>query len=217
MRVEGPAEPLSVLRLSTDVLRRGAAEMSADRMTKVVGAVERLVDRLDRMIGDLLDSESIEAGNVRLQLEDHDAYAIATEIAELCGPTSAAHRIELDVPPGPVPLRCDVMRVEQVLSNPMSNAIKYSPNGGCVSLEMQTKDGDVAFVVRDEGVGMNNEGAARAFEPFRRSATLRDDVPGSGLGLFVVRRLVEAHGGRIDLNTAPGMGSTFDVHIPAAH
>jgi signal transduction histidine kinase len=185
-------------------------------MTKVLGAVERQVDRLDRMVGDLLDSESIEAGNVRLRLEDHDARAIASEIAELYGPTSAAHRIELDVPPGPVPLRCDVMRVEQVLSNLMSNAIKYSPNGGRIYLEVQTKDGDVAFVVRDDGVGMSEEDAARAFEPFRRSATLRDDVPGSGLGLFVVRRLVEAHGGRIDLHTEPGTGSRFEVHIPAA-
>ena len=61
----------------------------------------------------------------------------------------------------------------------MSNAIKYSPNGGRIYLEVQTKDGDVAFVVRDDGVGMSEEDAARAFEPFRRSATLRDDVPGS--------------------------------------
>jgi signal transduction histidine kinase len=208
--------PLSVLRMSTDLVCAEGADVPPQRMKKVLGAVSRQVDRLDRMAGDLLDSMSIASGNVRLRLEDHDARDIANEIVQLYTPVSSAHVIELDVPPAAVPLRCDAMRVEQVLSNLVSNAIKYSPDGGRVSLEVQPAEhGEVKFVVRDEGVGMSEEDAARAFEPFRRGAKVRDAVPGSGLGLFVVRRLVEAHGGHIDVHTSPGTGSTFEVSLPA--
>lgn len=207
--------PLSVLRMSTDVVRSGKTDLPPERTQKVLDAVCRQIDRLERMVGDLLDSVSIEAGNVRLRLEQHDARAIAKEIADLYAPTSPAHEIQLELPSRAVPLRCDAMRVEQVLSNLVSNAIKYSPRGGKVSVEVQATEGEVAFVVRDEGVGMSEEDAAKAFEPFQRGQKLQDQVPGSGLGLFVVRRLVEAHGGHIDLQTQPGRGTTFEVHLPA--
>ncbi len=208
--------PLSVLRLSADVGCRQESETPPQQVKKVLALVSRQVERLDRMVGDLLDSVSIETGNFRLKLEDHDARTIATEIAELYAAASRAHTIELDIPTAAVPLRCDAMRVEQVLSNLVSNAIKYSPEGGRVSLQVQPSEGgEVTFVVRDEGVGMNEEDAAKAFDPFRRSVQLRDSVAGSGLGLFVVRRLVEAHGGHIHVNTEPGTGSSFEVRIPA--
>jgi signal transduction histidine kinase len=207
--------PLAVLRMSTDLATRGPS-LPPERMVKVLGAVGRQVDRLERMVGDLLDSASIEAGNVRLRLEEHDARIIAAEVAELYAATSATHVIDLAVPEGAVPLRCDGMRLEQVLSNLVNNAIKYSPEGGHVAIEVASRGSDVVFVVRDEGVGMTADDAARAFEPFRRSESLRDQVPGFGLGLFVVRKLVEAHEGRIDLRTAPGTGSTFEVTIPTS-
>jgi two-component system sensor histidine kinase MtrB len=207
--------PLSVLRMSTDVVAREDATLPPERMKKILGAVSRQVDRLDRMVGDLLDSVSIEAGNLRLRLEQHDAREIATEVTELYAPVSSVHTIELDVPEDSVPLRCDAMRVEQVLSNLVSNAIKYSPKGGKVSLKVETSPKEVLFVVKDEGLGMNDEDAAKAFEPFRRSPKHQDEVAGSGLGLFVVRRLVEAHGGSISLRTSLGTGSTFEVRLPS--
>jgi two-component system, OmpR family, sensor histidine kinase MtrB len=207
--------PLAVLRLSTDLVS-GNAELPPERLTRILGAVGRQVGRLERMVGDLLDSVTIEAGTVRLRLEDEDARVIAQQVVELYTSSSTAHTIHLALPDGSVPLRCDVMRVEQVLSNLLSNAIKYSPAGGAINLQVETSGGDVVFRVRDEGVGMSAEDAAAAFEPFRRSPGMRDQVPGSGLGLFVVRRLVEAHGGTIVLQTAPGEGSTFKVTLPAA-
>lgn len=207
--------PLSVLRLSTEVVS-AEPELPRARLVKVLGTVGRQVGRLERMVGDLLESMTIEAGTVRLRLEDHDARVVAREVAELYAATSPAHPIELDLPDRSVPLRCDGMRVEQVLSNLLSNAIKYSPEGGAVALQVEADREHVVFRVRDHGVGMSADDAATAFEPFRRSAGMRDQVPGSGLGLHVVRKLVEAHGGRIALETAPGAGSTFEVTLPAA-
>jgi signal transduction histidine kinase len=203
--------PLAVLRLSTDVVN-GGVELPRARLMKVLGAVGRQVGRLERMVSDLLDSVSIEAGTLRLRLEEHD---VALEVVELYATTSAAHSIDVQVPDEPVVLRCDGMRLEQVLSNLVSNAIKYSPAGGPVTVQVRADRGMVVFRVRDHGVGMSAEDAETAFEPFRRSAGMRDAVPGSGLGLYVVRRLVEAHGGRIMLSTAPGEGSTLEVTLPA--
>jgi len=208
--------PLAVLRMSTELVGSDGSKVSPEKMAKVLGAVGRQVGRLDRMVADLLDSVAIETGNVRLRLQEHDARQIAIETAELYRASSTSHQIELQLPADPVPLMCDGMRVEQVLSNLLSNAIKYSPAGGRISLALDATKEGVTFAVRDEGVGMTPSDAEKAFEPFRRSAKTRDQVPGSGLGLFVVRRLVEAHGGRVSVRTAPAAGSTFEVRIPAA-
>jgi signal transduction histidine kinase len=207
--------PLSVLRMSADIATTSGAQLPPERVSKVMGTVARQVTRLERMAGDLLESVTLEAGKVTLRTEEVDARDIATDIAELYGTTSAKHTISLEVPDEAVTMACDRMRIEQILSNLLSNAIKYSPEGGTVGLQLTARGDDVVFVVSDEGVGMNEADAAMVFEPFRRSSVLRDEVPGSGLGLFIVRRLVEAHGGRIELRTAPGSGSTFEVRIPA--
>ncbi|HSO38130.1 MAG TPA: HAMP domain-containing sensor histidine kinase, partial [Labilithrix sp.] len=208
--------PLSVLRMSADLATTGGSQLPPERLVKVLGTVARQVTRLERMAGDLLESVTIEAGTVALRAEEVDARDVATEVAALYAAASAKHDIELQLPDRPVVMSCDRMRIEQVLSNLISNAVKYSPAGGKVAVQVEESGGDVVFRVRDEGVGMSEADAAMAFEPFRRSAVLRDEVPGSGLGLFIVQRLVEAHGGRITLHTAPGDGSTFEVRIPAA-
>ncbi len=205
--------PLAVLRLSTDLVRAGGPEPSPERAARVLDAVRRQVARLERMVGDLLDAASVEAGSLRLRLDVHDVRAIARDVTDLFV-AKGTHTIELDLPSEPVVLECDDMRIEQVLSNLVSNALKYSPAGGLVKVRARRAAGEVTLAVSDEGVGMNEEEAAAAFEPFRRSGSLRDEVPGSGLGLFVVRRLVEAHGGVIDLQTAPGCGATFEIRLP---
>jgi len=208
--------PLSVLRMSSDVAT-GGSNLTPERLARVLATVARQVTRLERMADDLLDSVTIEAGKVTLRTADVDAREVVTDLVEQYRATSSSrHTIDLAVPDAPVWLSCDRMRIEQVLANLLSNAIKYSPEGGLIRFHLVERGGDVVFTVHDEGVGMNETDAAMAFEPFRRSDVLRSQVPGSGLGLFIVRRLVEAHGGRIDLRTSPGEGSTFEVRIPAS-
>ncbi|MBX3190450.1 MAG: HAMP domain-containing histidine kinase [Labilithrix sp.] len=205
--------PLGVLRMSTDLAR-----MSDEKLPPIViDAVRRQVDRLERMVGDLLDSLNVEAGNLQLRMESVDVREIAAETARAHQGVSSRHVVELDVPATQVPLVCDGMRVGQILSNLVGNAIKYSPRGGRVTIRVTSEDDAVVLCVSDEGVGMTPEETRGVFEPFRRGGTLRDGVPGWGLGLFVVRRLVDAHGGQIQLLTAPDRGSTFRVSLPYHH
>jgi signal transduction histidine kinase len=106
-----------------------------------------------------------------------------------------------------------------VLTNLVSNAIKYSPQGGLVHVKLESREQHVVLSVSDQGIGISEEDQGRVFEPFRRSGASRDLVPGAGLGLFVARRIVEAHGGRIEVGSEPSAGTCFSVYLPkiAAH
>jgi signal transduction histidine kinase len=208
--------PLGVLRMSTDLACKGGEPLPPEQLGMVIETVQRQVDRLERMVSDLLDSLSVEAGNLRLRLESVDVREIAAEVVRAHQGTSPRHEVVLDAPPASVALTCDGMRVAQVLSNLVSNAIKYSPGGGRVIVRVTAEPDAVVLAVSDEGVGMTPDETTAAFAPFRRAGTLRDHVPGWGLGLFIVRHLVEAHGGKIDVQTAPNRGSTFLVSLPRA-
>ncbi|NJM10192.1 MAG: ATP-binding protein [Bdellovibrionaceae bacterium] len=102
----------------------------------------------------------------------------------------------------------------QVLSNLISNAIKYSPNGGTVRVELRAEGVDAVIKVSDEGIGISVDDQQRIFEPFRRTNLTKMSIPGVGLGLSVVRRIVFAHQGRIEVNSAPNAGATFTVRLP---
>jgi signal transduction histidine kinase len=111
-------------------------------------------------------------------------------------------------------LRCDPLRIEQVVTNLTSNAIKYSPRGGAVDLVLQRNHHEVITTVTDHGVGMTEEDSRRLFEPFRRVGLSAETAPGVGLGLYVAKRIVEAHQGRVEVESKPGQGSTFRVYLP---
>jgi signal transduction histidine kinase len=107
----------------------------------------------------------------------------------------------------------DTLRMQQVTSNLISNAIKYSPDGGRVDVRLEPREPELVLAVTDRGLGMSPETQRVVFEPFSRSS-LRDGIPGSGLGLFVVQKIVAAHGGRIEVESTVGSGSTFRVFLP---
>jgi two-component system, OmpR family, sensor histidine kinase MtrB len=205
--------PLGALRMSTDLLS-AKKDLPGERSEKVLAVMKRQIDRLDRMVSDVLETATVEAGRVELKLQANDVRALVLEVAQLFEATSTKHQLRLVVPDEPVWARCDAMRIEQVLGNLVNNAIKYSPDGGAVTIALTTRSNQVVVSVRDEGIGMNDEEVRAAFEPFRRSGGLKNQVPGSGLGLYVVRRLVEAHGGTISIQSERGRGSTFEVQLP---
>jgi signal transduction histidine kinase len=207
--------PLSVLKMASAVISADRPLPSEQQVRQSYARVQRQIDRLERMVFDLLDAARIEAGRLELQMEECDAREIARATVDLFEPAAPAHRLVVRAPESAVRLRCDPARMEQVLNNLVSNAIKYSPRGGEVGVEIEDRGSSVAFSVSDQGLGISREDGDEAlFEPFCRTGTWKESIPGVGLGLFVARRIVEGHGGRISVRSELGRGSTFTVFLP---
>ena len=205
--------PLSALKVSAEVL--SGPGVTSDRLATLMGVIKRQVRSLDRMVGDLLDSSKIESGHLELRLEEYDARLIAEEVFHLFSPSSKTHEFVLNLPDSPISLHCDHVRIEQVLNNLISNAIKYSPGGGKIVVSLAESGTEALFEVSDEGMGIPREDIPYIFEPFRRTRTVREDIPGVGLGLSVARRIVGAHSGRIHVESQLGEGTKFKVYLPA--
>lgn len=208
--------PLNALRLSTGVLGPDRPLPDERHVRDTMALVQRQVTRLERMVGDLLDATRIEAGELALALEKSDACELATEAAELYRSSSDQHRLVVEPAGHPVVIRCDPERIAQVLNNLVSNAIKYSPSGGDVRIRVEEHAGEAKIAVIDSGVGIDPAEVERIFAPFRRARRPGSAIPGVGLGLSVSKRIVEAHGGRIEVSSTPGVGSTFVVSLPLA-
>jgi two-component system sensor histidine kinase MtrB len=208
--------PLVPLKMSASALGPEGKAPSDQSMRNVINVIQRQVDRLDRMIGDLLDASRIEAGQLELRLEEQDARTLVLEVYNLFHRASEKHELELVLPRAPVMVRCDPYRIEQVLNNIVSNAVKYSPKGGRIEIALESEATGAVFRITDEGIGIRPEDMPFVFEPFRRFRGTSKDVPGVGLGLSIAKRIVEAHHGRIDLKSQLGKGTTFRIYLPAA-
>jgi signal transduction histidine kinase len=195
--------PLSVLKLAT-------MTNSPER----IPIMRRQVDYLDRMIGDLLDAARIEAGQLELRPEKQDARMLVQDVFELFRDLSPAHQLMFNIPDHPVVLPCDPVRIGQVLNNLVSNAIKYSPKGGRVEITLQQFSSEVVIAVSDQGIGIPADQRYRIFEPFKRGNMNKEQIPGIGLGLSVARRIVEAHHGRLEVESEEGRGTSFSVRLP---
>lgn len=202
--------PLAGLKLALYVAFDDQQPEETRRATRE--RADRLVDRLARMIDDLLDATRIESGHLDLQMERFDLRVSVEDVVRLYRSTSPDHTIDMDIPTEPVVVECDQLRVEQVVSNLLSNAIKFSPPGSTVSVELCQEDDDVVVSITDAGVGIATEDVPELFLPFRRRRP--DLAPGVGLGLSVVRRIVNAHQGQIEVESEPGAGATFRVRLP---
>jgi signal transduction histidine kinase len=206
--------PLSALKLGAATVRPDRPLPPEEKVRERFALVVRQAERIEQMVGDLLDTARIEAGELELRPEKQDLRDLIREAIQLHEGLSAEHELALRLPEGPVSVRCDGTRISQVLNNLLSNAIKYSPQGGQVRVELTTASGEAWVAVTDQGVGIPAEEQDSIFEPFRRSVSTRDTIPGVGLGLSVARRIIEAHGGRIQVESKQGEGSTFRFWLP---
>ena len=134
-------------------------------------------------------------------------------MVELYRATTPSHEIDLIVDGDDAVVAADPTRLGQVLTNLISNGIKYSPDGGRIAVAVGVEGEKVAISVADRGIGIDPGDLQRIFEPFQRVGRARDQIPGTGLGLSVVRRIVQAHGGEIRVVSEPGLGSTFEVRL----
>jgi signal transduction histidine kinase len=207
-------KPLSTLKLSAAAVRPDRPLPPEEKLHERFGVVRHQVERIERMVEELLDTARIEAGKLELRLEPHDLVGLLREAVTLHEAVSPAHPLVLQSPQGPLLVPCDSLRIMQVLNNLLSNAIKYSPRGGQVRVELTPRPDEVWVAVTDSGVGIPAEERESIFEPFRRSSVTRDTIPGVGLGLAVGRRIVEAHGGHIEVQSELGAGSTFRIRLP---
>ena len=205
--------PLAVMKTALSTLPANLGRPN-EQLAKTIAIVGRQVDVLVRMINDFLDTSRIEAGQLLLSKEPCDAREILLHTVELFRAASSIHELTVSAPGRPVVVVCDSLRIEQVVNNLVSNAIKYSPAGGLVEVGIEHKGREIELRVRDQGIGIPADEQRTIFEPFRRGDVSRDTIAGVGLGLATARRIVEAHGGRVEMSSEPLKGSTFKVYLP---
>jgi signal transduction histidine kinase len=191
-------------------------QASPERVQGLAASLESQVLRLEALVADLLDVSRIEQGRLALRVAPADLVEIAERSLaqfESAPERTERHALVLDAS-GPAPGVWDAGRIEQVLVNLISNALKYSPQGGTVSVRIANDAGHAVVIVRDEGLGIAPDEIERLFAPFTRAVDTRHTVSGSGLGLYITARIVGAHGGEISVESAPGAGSAFTVRLP---
>jgi PAS domain S-box-containing protein len=210
--------PLNAMLGFAQLLRVDVRHPLSEAQRDKVEHIERAGAHLLAMMTDVLDLSRIEAGGLPMCPEPLDVAACMNEALALVTNQAAAAGLHalLHLPQDELHVLADQLRLRQVLVNLLSNAIKYNRPGGQLRLEAMPMGRELLFVVSDTGKGMNAEQLAHLFEPFNRLGAERTAVEGTGIGLVIVRRLVELMHGRIEVSSTPGVGSSFRVWLPMA-
>ncbi len=175
-------------------------------------AMQRSAAAMQRMIALLLDATSLGVGELHLDLGQHDLRELAAEVVDVLGPVAAVGRVRLEVRIAELPpLHLDRQRIVQTLYNLAGNALKFTPAGGAVVIAAELRDHELEVSVADTGCGIAPEALPRIFD---RYFTTENGHRGTGLGLYIARGVVRAHGGRIWVESAVGKGSTFHFTLP---
>ena len=210
--------PVAIIKGYAETLRRPEARRNPALVEEMLTSITEESDRLARLVDDLLDASRLQAGGLPFRdVEDVDLRFIARRVIERYTPQSPQHQLVLDFTPADdfPTVRGDPQRLEQVLDNLISNAIKYSPRGGVVEIKGEASTVEVVISVRDEGVGIPLEEQERIFTRFHRIESPETRaVSGTGLGLYLTRAIVQAHGGRCWVDSIPGQGATFYIALP---
>ena len=208
--------PIGTLKIASAQLASMQSTLTPEERTRLLAMLERQAGHLDRMVGDLLDRARIEAGVLELRVELLDLRDVVRHAVVTRQAGTTTHRLDVSLPNDELMLTCDSTRIEQVIDNLVTNAIKYSPRGTTVEIDAQKSDDAVILSVTDHGVGIKPDERSLVFQPFQRVGVLRSAVAGIGLGLSNVRKIVEALGGRIEVDSELGRGSVFRVRLPYA-
>jgi signal transduction histidine kinase len=203
----------SVLGFTALLLQRDFDEPERRRYLEIVDSEAR---RLAELAEDFLDMRLLEEGRLELSPRETDLAALVRNQSRLFFAHVRDHVVEVDVPSEPVVTRVDADRITQVVANLFSNAIKYSPGGGRITVALGTDNGVARLTVADDGVGIRGADQHRIFEKFFRGNAAAAGIGGTGLGLALSRLIVQAHGGRIGFDSREGIGSTFWVELPSA-
>ncbi len=207
--------PVSIIKGYADTLRREDAEWDAETLRQGLTAIAEESDRLNRLIDNLLDASRLQASAFKLELSYAQVDKLAEKVVEEFRTQSDEHMFTLDFPPDFPAVQGDIERLRQVLTNLLSNAIKYSPRGGLIRTGGWADDDWVYVYVADEGIGIPRSEQERIFERFYRAESpLSRRTEGAGLGLYLCKEVVEAHGGKIWVQSEPGRGAKFIFKLP---
>jgi PAS domain S-box-containing protein len=209
--------PLAPLQMAAHIMKRASesetVHRAADTILSQTATISRLAD-------DLMEATRLDSGQARLQLQRVDLREIAEQAGDSFQALAAEKELSVEVVQSAAPLlvNADVGRLQQVLLNLLSNALKYTPPGGCVWVKTTQEDNEVVLRVEDTGMGIPAEVLPRIFDLFTREPRAVDNDPhGLGIGLAMVRQIVSLHGGSVQARSAGhGWGSEFIVRLPAA-
>jgi len=196
----------------------GAAGQIDEKQRKFLDIAKRNVDRLARLINSVLDFQKLEAGEIRLNLQDHDIHEVAEEVHQTMTPAAVKQSIHLalELVDNLPRAKFDRDKIIQVLTNLVNNAIKFTPEHGRVSICVQCQREELVMRVSDTGMGIPKEGLSKIFDRFYRVHRPGKEIQGTGLGLSIVNKIVMMHSGRIEVESEVGKGTTFTVFLPLA-
>jgi signal transduction histidine kinase len=208
--------PITSLRATTSLLQLDpSAIQDGERRAVLLGRIQRQVDRLATLVERLLDTARLNAGDLPLEYGDSDLTSLCRDAIDGARLTDREHPYRLEGERS-LPGRWDPSRIEQVLTNLLSNAARYSSAGTDIVVRVE-RQGDRAFVhVIDNGMGISGELLPKLFTPFFRGAAATKFKGGLGLGLYITREIVRRHAGELRVASVPGRGSTFTVELPLA-
>ncbi|HEX6369391.1 MAG TPA: ATP-binding protein [Longimicrobium sp.] len=208
--------PLTAIRMDAEMLSAMLRPTVGDFERQSLDRIGAITRRMDGLIQDLLEVSRMERGTLALETFPRDPAVLLAEAAHALAPLAAAHglSLEVDAADGLAAVRADGERVLQIISNLVGNAVKFTPEGGVVTLSSAPGEGEVRFSVSDTGPGIPPEQVPHIFGAFWQAR--HADRRGLGLGLSIARGLVEAHGGRIWVESEPGRGASFVFTLPLA-
>ncbi|MBC8164137.1 MAG: response regulator [Roseiflexaceae bacterium] len=211
--------PLTTLFGNVQLLQRRAVRESSmnERDQRTLRIVAEQTGRLNKMIGALLDLSRLQMGQFAMQLSPVDLIALTQRVVDELQPSLDHHAVALSGDLDALVIEADELRLEQVLQNLLQNAIKYSPNGGTITVAITHAEAEVQVAVSDQGIGIPASSIPHLFGRFFRAENAQEHrISGIGVGLYVVHEIVTRHGGTIDVASVEGEGTTFTVHLPLA-
>lgn len=209
--------PLTSIKGFVTALLDGRAGELNDKQRRFLSISREQSNLLLALINDLLDLTRAESGRMEMNINRISVADILQDVANAVRPMIESKTLEfqLEIDEALPPLWADAKRITQVLQNLLSNAVKFTPTGGKIRLDAVQMEEEIVFSVTDSGIGISLEEQEQIFEPFYQVENIEiRRTSGTGLGLAIVKRIVTAHGGHVELESQPGVGSTFRVHLP---